>query len=146
MEEEIIKKASEVALKAARRGGEVLKENFGRDYWIKEKGKGDTVTEIDLKTEKVILDLIRKEFPDHGVLAEESGKSKISSDYLWTVDPLDGTTNYSLGSPFFCTSISLAYKNQTAVGVTLVPMTGEIFHAVKGGGAYRNFQGKDRPL
>ncbi len=136
MDEEVIKKAQEVAINAAREAGGILRGGFASDIWVKTKSRGDVVTEIDLKAEEVVLKIIREAFPDHAVLAEESGRSDNDSDYMWVVDPLDGTTNYSIHSPFFDTSVSLAYKNETVLGVTLVPMTGELFRAVKGQGAW----------
>jgi myo-inositol-1(or 4)-monophosphatase len=141
MDEQILEKAKQVALEAAREAGEILKQNFGKPYWIKDKSLGETLTEIDLKAEEAILKRIRQAFPDHGILAEESGQQE-KGDWLWVVDPLDGTTNYSINNPFFCTSISLAFQNQTVLGVTLAPMTGELFYAVKGQGSFLN----DKPI
>ena len=136
--EPIPENAGQIAFRAAEKAGEILKENFGRVYWVKDKGAGETLTEIDLKAEKAMISIIREAFPDHGILAEESGESGQGSGWLWVIDPLDGTTNYSINNPFFCTSISLAYRNEAVLAVTYAPMSGELFHAVRGGGAFLN--------
>jgi myo-inositol-1(or 4)-monophosphatase len=138
METQVIDRAREAAFKAAREAGKILRENFSRPYWIRYKPGQETLTEIDLKAEKAILSVIRKAFPEHGILSEESGHKESPGDYLWVVDPLDGTTNYSIKNPFFCTSISLAYRNEVVLAVTSSPMTGELFHAVRDQGAFLN--------
>lgn len=137
MENEVIERAREVAFRAAQEAGEILMGNFSRPYWVRHKQGMETQTEIDLKAEKAILSRIREAFPKHGIMAEESGR-RVSGDYLWVVDPLDGSTNYSINNPFFCTSISLAFKNDVLMAVTYAPMTRELFHAVKGKGAFLN--------
>ena len=142
MDPEIINKAKEVAFRAAREAGEILKDNFGKAYWIRHKSGKETQTELDIKAEEAIISIIREAFPDHGILAEETGKKESPGDYLWVVDPLDGTTNYSINNPFFCTSISLAFRNDVVLAVTYAPMTGELFHAIKGQGAFLN----DKPI
>lgn len=138
MEPEVIGKAKETAFRAAREAGRILKENFGKRYWVKDKPLQETLTELDLKAEEAIIGIIRKAFPGHSILAEESGHQESPGDYLWIIDPLDGTTNYSINNPFFCTSISLAYKGEVVLAVTSAPMSGELFHAIKGGGAFLN--------
>lgn len=122
--------------------GSLQKQNFGRkDLQIDTKSSGiDLVTEIDKKSEKAIVEYIRQRFPDHAILAEESGLSTASSDYLWIVDPLDGTTNYAQGLPIFSISIALRYKQDIVMGVVYTPMVNELFTAVKGQGAYLNGQ------
>ena len=142
MDSRTVSSARDVALKAAREAGSVLKKNFGKTYWVKDKSRGDLLTEIDIKAEAVILGKIRAAFPDHGILAEESGETSKKGDYMWIVDPLDGTTNYSINNPFFCTSISLVFKGEVVLAVTHAPMSGELFHAVKGGGTFLN----DKPV
>jgi myo-inositol-1(or 4)-monophosphatase len=135
---DILELARGVAFRSAREAGSILKDNFGKPYWVRDKSPGDALTEIDLRAEEAILGILRKEFPEHGILAEESGESETRSDYMWVVDPLDGTTNYSINNPFFCVSISLAFRNEVVLAVTYAPMSGELFHAVKGGGAFLN--------
>ncbi len=137
MAETIPKGAKEAALKAAEEAGKILRESFGRPYWVRDKAPGETLTEIDLRAEKAILGIIRKEFPEHAVLSEEAGASG-KSEWLWVIDPLDGTTNYSINNPVFNTSISLARNKEPLLAVTHAPMTGEVFSAVKGEGAFLN--------
>lgn len=134
--DEILERARKVAIDSAREAGSILRGGFATGFWVKAKSPGDLVTELDLRAEEAILRKIRDEFPDHGILAEESGQGDSDSEYMWIVDPLDGTTNYSIHNPFFCTSVSLAFRKETVLGVTLAPMTGEVFHAQKGKGAW----------
>jgi myo-inositol-1(or 4)-monophosphatase len=138
MDPEVLEKARQVAVEAALKAGGILKENFGKSYWVKEKDGQETLTEIDLKADKAIKEIIQKVFPGHSILTEESGQEKRDTEWLWVVDPLDGTTNYSINNPFFCTSISLAFGKEAVVAVTHAPMTGEMFSAVKGQGAFLN--------
>lgn len=101
----------DVALKAAEAGGAVLRSHFGQVRQIREKGRcGDLVTEADLAAETTVLDLLRRETPDLGVLAEESGRRSGTSALEWCVDPLDGTTNFAHGYPFFGCSVGLCWQ------------------------------------
>lgn len=100
----------------------------------------DVVTRADKESEDFIANAIAKHYPDHQILGEEGGyRGKQESDYLWVVDPLDGTTNYSQGLPMFCISIALQYKGETIVGVVYAPYVNELFTAVKGDGAYMTY-------
>jgi myo-inositol-1(or 4)-monophosphatase len=110
---------------------------------VDKKGPIDLVTEADVASEKAIIDAIRYRFPDHAVLAEESGLNasptpEHPSDYRWIVDPLDGTTNFAHQIPVFAVSIAFAKKDEVLVGVVLNPATGELFTAVRGRGARLN--------
>ena len=96
------------------------------------------VTDVDRRAEEIILDGIRRAYPDHAVLAEESGKNETQSDYCWIVDPLDGTTNFVHDYPFYCVSIAVQYHQETVAAVVLNPVMGELFSAIKGGGAHLN--------
>lgn len=100
--------------------------------------KSDVVTDADKKSEQVIISQIRKKYPTHSILSEESGESFNDSDYLWVIDPLDGTTNFSCGLPEFSVSIGVQYKGKTIVGVVFAPYLNELFHAIKGQGAFLN--------
>ncbi len=101
--------------------------------------ESDIVTSVDKQTETIIINCIRKEFSDHDILSEESGESiQGRSDYLWVIDPLDGTTNYSTGLPIFAVSIALKYKGVTQLGVVYAPRLGEMFAAIRGKGAELN--------
>ena len=130
----------QIARKLAETGGAVLKEFWGSLFSIKDKGvAGDLVTEADQESEKQILDLLRRLCPTHDVLAEESGKhSTEASDFLWVIDPLDGTTNYAHQLPIVSVSVALIFRNQLVVGVVLNPLLDECFQAVVGGGATLN--------
>jgi len=134
-------KETEVAIQAAKEAGKIIMENFGKVHSIKMKSKRDFVTETDIQAEKKILGILKKEFPDYSVLAEESGEHG-EGEMKWIVDPLDGTTNYSIGNPFFNVSIGLAKKTgnrwEIISGVVYSPVTGEVFSAEKGKGAFLN--------
>lgn len=126
-----------LAIEAAKKSGQIIKSGFGKVTDFKVKiGKG-IVTEIDHTAEKVIIEILQSKF-DYPILAEESGKIGEIKDSFWVIDPLDGTTNFSRGIPFFCTSIALIKNRKVVLGVTLYPITGDIYYAEKGKGAYVN--------
>lgn len=131
-----------VAVKAAEQAGKILMENFGKVHTVSIKEHKEIVTETDLQAEKVILDIIRKEFPEHSILSEESGRADKDSRFMWVVDPLDGTTNYSIRVPFFNVSIGLAEKVngmwEVKSGVVHAPVIGETFSGERGNGAFLN--------
>ncbi|QDR81098.1 inositol monophosphatase family protein [Sporomusa termitida] len=102
----------------------------------------DIVTEIDKKSEAKLIAFVKEYYPAHAILAEESGRSAAQSDYLWIIDPLDGTTNYAQGLPIFSVSIALAYRGQTILGLVYAPVLAELYYAVRGQGAFLN----DRPI
>ncbi|WP_432666019.1 inositol monophosphatase family protein [Wukongibacter baidiensis] len=132
--------ALEKVKKWALQTGEIQREYFRKESLkIDTKSTGvDLVTEVDELSEKYILSSIKENYPLHGILSEESGKSDIESDYLWVIDPLDGTTNYAQGLPIFATSIALKYKDETILGVVYSPIVDQLFTASKGNGAYLN--------
>lgn len=98
----------------------------------------DIVTAADKAAERIIIDHIRATYPDHAILSEESGDDGREADYRWVIDPLDGTTNFSEGLPLFSVSIGLEYRGTTVVGVVYAPYLDELFHAVRGVGAFLN--------
>jgi myo-inositol-1(or 4)-monophosphatase len=119
--------------------GTALKGELGRTRHVEYKGAIDLVTDADRMAEKILTDGLRQSFPDHAVLAEESGAHKVEdATHLWIVDPLDGTTNYAHGYPFFCVSIALEMEGELTLGVVYDPMLDEMFTAVDGGGASLN--------
>ncbi|MFP5504290.1 MAG: inositol monophosphatase family protein [Candidatus Sericytochromatia bacterium] len=127
--------AREIGLKA----GQLLKEGLDRPREIRYKGAIDLVTEMDVAAEKLILDAIREAYPDHAVLAEESGASaETEYEYRWVVDPLDGTTNYAHGLPLFCVSIGLEKNGVPHLGVIYAPAIDELYTAETGEGAFLN--------
>jgi myo-inositol-1(or 4)-monophosphatase len=128
----------DTARRAALGAGELLLDRFGKKHQLTYKGDTDFATEADFAAERIILDIIRSAHPDHSILAEESGQHESSGDVLWVVDPLDGTTNFAHGYPFFCTSICAVIDGKPTVGVIYDPMRKELFEAVAGGGAFLN--------
>ena len=128
-----------VLFEAADEAAKILVENFGTDFEIgRKRDYNDLVTEIDKKSEAKITEIIHKYFPEHNVLGEEGGDLKMESDYVWIVDPIDGTINYTHSLPIFCVSIALEIKKEVALGIVYLPMTSEKFYAEKGKGAYLN--------
>ncbi|MEZ5565360.1 MAG: inositol monophosphatase family protein [Gammaproteobacteria bacterium] len=124
------------AIQAARRAGDIAIRALSRldQLEIRSKARNEYVTQIDQAAEQAILDSIRKRYPDHAFLAEESGRSG-ESEYVWIIDPLDGTTNFIHGFPTFCVSIALRRKDTLEVGVVYDPCRQELYTAIRGRGA-----------
>lgn len=128
-----------IAISAARKAGRIAMKYFGKPLAHKTKSSiYDWVTRQDLEAEKAIIDLLSSKFPDCGFLAEESGKREGKSDFLWIIDPIDGTNNYASGIPYFCIAIALAEGNELLCGVVFDPTRNELFYAEKGKGAFLN--------
>jgi len=130
----------QAARKAAVQGGEVLKKYWGKVKSIQSKGFfWDLVTEADINAEKVILSYLHQRFPEHQTLSEEAGaQGNENSDYLWVIDPLDGTTNYTHQYPFISVSIGLVYRGKPIVGAVYNPIFDELFLGSVGGTATLN--------
>lgn len=129
------------AISWARQAGEIQLDNFRHDSIGTEfkSSRADIVTEVDNICEELIIHNIKEVYPGHSIIAEESGNNLIpDSEYTWIIDPLDGTTNYRSGLPFFSVSIAICHKGEVIAGVVYAPKLDEIFHAVKGGGAFLN--------
>ena len=124
--------ALEVAQQAAGLAGQIIRDRFATAKDIRFKGRADIVTDVDLSAEKAVLELLRDEFPDFGVLAEESAPIESNSGYTWVVDPLDGTRNYAMGIPHFCTVVALAQGRDIVLGITYDPVREESFVAQAG--------------
>ncbi|MFH1479141.1 MAG: inositol monophosphatase family protein [Candidatus Omnitrophota bacterium] len=134
-----MKKFKDIAIRTAKKAGEIHKKYFRKDIRVRRKTKSyDLVTIVDVESEKAIVSLIKKYFPDHNILAEENIYKKTSSEYTWVIDPLDGTNNFSHGLPIFCVSIALAKNNDVILGVVYDPIKDELFYAEKNKGAYLN--------
>ncbi|MBF0104439.1 MAG: inositol monophosphatase [Deltaproteobacteria bacterium] len=131
-----------VAVSTAKEVGAYQRSQFGHDLKIEFKGTIDIVTEVDKKSEELILKTIRQHYPEHDVLAEEGSGERKDSEYKWIIDPLDGTTNFAHGYPQFAVSIGLEIGGEIIAGVVYDPMRDELFRAFKGEGAYLN----DRPI
>ncbi|HEY9630974.1 MAG TPA: inositol monophosphatase family protein [Coleofasciculaceae cyanobacterium] len=130
----------DIATEAAIAGGAVLQHYAGNLKNVQEKGRpGDLVTEADKAAEAAILSVINRHFPEHAILAEESGKiGDQASEFLWAIDPLDGTTNYAHQYPFYAASVGLLIKGIPSVGVILDPFHEDLFRAAHGLGATLN--------
>jgi len=132
----------DIATEAALSAGAIIEESWGKLKQITEKGRsGNLVTDVDTKAEIAILEIIKRHFPTHSILAEESGiLDQGNREYLWAIDPLDGTTNYAHGYPIAAVSIGLLIENIPQVGVVYNPFRQELFRAARGLGATCNRQ------
>ena len=132
-------KEKQLAIKVAKAAGEELKKLFySRRVKTVAKSKHEIVTTADLLAEKIIIKEIKKTFPNHKILSEESGLTENTSDYLWIIDPLDGTTNFFMHNPIFSVAIALLYKKETILAVTYAPIIDELYVAEKGNGVTVN--------
>lgn len=123
----------------ARKAGKILKGRFGRVHTVRMKAHStDVVTEADISANELIVSAIRKRFPSHGIISEETGTHQDGADYLWYIDPLDGTYNFSKNTPIFCTMIGLAYKGVMQLSVIYDPMLDLLYFAKRGKGAFLN--------
>jgi myo-inositol-1(or 4)-monophosphatase len=129
-----------VATQAAREASKIILQSLdhldGRT--VKEKQRNDFVTQVDELAQSIIIDAIKKNYPDHAILAEESVDSAGEGDYRWVIDPLDGTTNFIHGIPHFAVSIAAQEKGKTIIALVYDPVKDELFSAIKGQGATLN--------
>ncbi len=130
--------ALSVAVVAAREAGALLRQRFATVKQVTEKGRGNIVTDVDALAEQMIMRRLRAEFPEYGILAEESGRSGAESESSWVIDPLDGTRNYASGVPCYAVNIALAQGRDILAGVTYDPTRDELFTAERGKGAHLN--------
>ena len=129
----------DIAIAASFVGGEIHKKYFQTDIAVETKTSHfDRLTVADIEAEKKIVELIKKHYPEHNILAEEGKYKEHDSPYTWIIDPLDGTNNFSCGVPIFCVSIALAFKGDIVAGVVYDCMRDEVFTAEKGKGAFLN--------
>ena len=129
-----------IAVRAARRAGSIINRASlsGGNLNVRSKRANDFVTQVDQAAEESIIDIVRKAYPDHGFLAEESGASAADAEYVWVIDPLDGTTNFIHGFPQYCVSIGVRHRGALAQAVVYDPVRNELFTASKGRGAFLN--------
>jgi len=129
-----------IATGAARDAGNIILRSIDKLDRIKieVKAQNDFVTQVDRKAEAVIIEAIHKAYPNHGILAEESGTYNEDSEYKWIIDPLDGTTNFLHGFPQYAVSIGLQHKGRMEVAVVFDPIKNELFTAARGEGAQLN--------
>ena len=123
---------------AARRAGELVMERFRSDIEVSLKGRANVVTDADLASERLILEYVGAEYPQFGILSEESAPVAGSLPYTWVVDPIDGTRNFAEGIPHFCVVVAVAEGSDVVAGVTYDPVRDEMFAAQRGHGATLN--------
>lgn len=129
----------EVARSAALEAGKYILNNLGQAQKPEFKGERNIVTEVDRKSEEIIKSHLEREFPDFEILGEELG-GETKSQYYWLIDPLDGSNNFFHSYPVFCISIALMQAKQPLLGIIYDPSRNELFHTIKGKGAYLNQQ------
>lgn len=127
-----------VAIKAVKVAGIILKSEFYDPKNVKGKAKHDVVSDADYKSEKAIIKIIKNSFPNHNIIAEESGNENKNSEFSWYIDPLDGTSNFVIGNPYFSISIALAKNNEIILGLVFNPILNELYIAERGKGAFLN--------
>ena len=119
--------------------GEKQLKSLNRPLMIKQKSADiDLVTEMDEWTEEFLTNKIKEYYPDHSIIAEETGEHGGKSDYTWIIDPIDGTTNYAHGFSMFCISVAVKFREESVIGVVYAPKLEELYEAIKGQGAYLN--------
>ncbi|NMB02379.1 MAG: inositol monophosphatase [Firmicutes bacterium] len=128
----------ELARQVALGAGEILVRKLKQGISIEHKGSIDLVTDADKASEKYVVDQLQKLFPSHGILGEEGSRIEGTSDLLWVIDPIDGTTNFAHGFPYFSVSLGLIKGNEAVLGVVYNPASNECFWAEKGSGAFLN--------
>lgn len=130
--------ALEVARRSAEEAGRLALASFRRPQPVTVKGRGNVVTATDFEMEACLRDGLTREFPEHGLLSEETASTTALDGWVWVVDPLDGSRNYVSGIPFFCINIALCLNGEPLLALTYDPIHDEGFHAERGGGAYLN--------
>jgi fructose-1,6-bisphosphatase/inositol monophosphatase family enzyme len=131
--------AIEVAWRCVHAAGEIALGRFRGEHAIASKGRGNVVTEADVEVELRLKDMLRYEYPDHKILSEETAAdTDASSGWTWVIDPIDGTKNYSMGIPVWCTNIGLCLDADPVLGITFDAVHEEAFWAVAGKGAFLN--------
>ena len=127
-----------LAIRLAKQSAKLLKKMQPHSHIKVNKGAGDYALDADIESEKLILCAIRKQYPTHDILTEESKHKHVVSPYLWVIDPLEGTLNYSHKLPLWGVNIAVFHKGEPIVGVFYAPALKELYHAVKGKGAFLN--------
>ncbi|WP_068773422.1 inositol monophosphatase [Paenibacillus sp. FJAT-26967] len=137
--EEILRAAKKLAIQTALQAGQEAKNRFENLNSILVKDDfGDMVTEVDHLAEEIIVNGISRHFPDHVIDSEEAGHNGKTSDWVWVVDPLDGTNNYAIGMPLYSTTLALLYRGKPVLGVVYEPMVDRLFVTMAEKGAYCN--------
>lgn len=141
----MFEKELQVALEAAKKTIPTILEIYNsRELGVEIKEDNSPVTKADKAADKIIREYLHEHFPSYALLTEESvdDKSRLENDYVWIVDPIDGTKEFVAHSDEFTVNIGLAYKHETVLGVIIIPVTGEIYYASKGHGAFYQKDGK----
>ncbi|TLN23859.1 inositol monophosphatase [bacterium] len=125
-------------IELARAAGEILRAGYGQDHQVRYKGLIDLVTEVDQRSEALLLERIRANYPGDTIVTEEGGRFEGANGHSWIIDPLDGTVNYAHGIPIFAVSIAYAVDRQVMLGVVYDPLRDEVFAAERGKGAWLN--------
>ncbi|MEK6580693.1 MAG: inositol monophosphatase family protein [Bdellovibrionota bacterium] len=136
-----LERVRKAAIEAAVAAGEVLTKNFGKKLTVSKKKGAGLVTQVDFASENAALKVLKKRFPDFGILTEESGEhsgTEIRCPGRWILDPLDGTTNYVHGFPMFCVSLAAEWMGEVVVGVIVHPILEDVYVATRGKGATLN--------
>ncbi|RJQ35438.1 inositol monophosphatase [Candidatus Parcubacteria bacterium] len=134
MEEKYLK-----IIEAAKAGGAILRQYFGQDLAIEEKSMpADFFTKADTESERAILEVLKKEYPNYNIYSEEDGKTNNGSEYTFVIDPLDGSNNFVVGVPNFSVSIALTKGKNIEAGVIYQPILDRVYYAQKGKGAFLN--------
>ncbi len=128
----------QTAIEMALESGRIQKESLTKHFAIHHKGEINLVTDVDIACQEKIISIINERFPDDDIIAEEQSNSYDGDKNRWIIDPVDGTTNYAHGYPFFCTSIAYEAKGRIVAGVVYNPIMDELFFAAAGKGAYLN--------
>lgn len=124
--------------KIAQDAGKILLKGQAEGFSVEYKGKSNLVTEVDKKSEQFIVSVLKQAYPDHSILGEEGTKETHSAPYRWIIDPIDGTTDFAHGHPYYCVSIGLEINGEIAVGAVYAPVFKELFCAARGMGAFLN--------
>ncbi len=132
-----MKKELEIAKKCVKEAGKIAMKHFGKAT-IKIKPDKTIVTQADIESETLIRKIITDNFPEHTIVGEEFGESKTDSEYKWFIDPVDGTTNFSISNPFFAVSVALVKNDEPVIGATYYPLRDELFLASRDKGAFLN--------
>src|SRR5262245_19248896 len=129
-----------IAIRAARKAGSIINRAAlgGGALNVRSKRANDFVTQVDGAAEEAVMEIVRKAYPDHGFIAEESGETKPDAEYLWFIDPLDGTTNFIHGFPQYAVSIAVQHRGALTHAVVYAPSKHDLFSASKGHGAFLN--------
>lgn len=130
--------AADVAMRCAESASALIRQGYGQASLAGVKGRGNVVTETDFAAEHIVLSILREEFPGHAILSEESESTTRSDAWMWVVDPLDGTKNFSRAIPHFGFNLALCHAGEPVLGVTTHPLLGDTYFAVKDEGCFCN--------